>query len=337
MNTEHLFPHNTNDIARAGYLLRAGELVAVPTETVYGLAADASNAAAVAKIFAAKGRPADHPLIVHLAGLDQLTRWACEIPDWLPPVLTQLWPGPLTVILKKQPHVSDVITGGLPTVGLRVPNHPVLRDLLQQFDLAVAAPSANPYQQLSPTRAEHVLAGLRGKIAAVLDGGPCTLGTESTILRIDHDHAEVLRQGPLSAATLQELLPVPVHTPVRHQHAVSGNKKVHYRPRAHVQLLPSEALQQQWPQRHATTGKRVGALVYSAPLDGDTTAVLRVPPTHHDYRQRLYAALFELDQRGLDEIWVELPPQEPEWADIHDRLQRAAGSADERESATDQH
>ncbi|HEX4910354.1 MAG TPA: L-threonylcarbamoyladenylate synthase, partial [Permianibacter sp.] len=168
MTTEHLKAAHVDDLNRAGHLLRAGELVAVPTETVYGLAADASNPAAVAKIFAAKGRPADHPLIVHLAGLDQLTRWACEIPDWLPPVLAQLWPGPLTVILKKQPQVSDVITGGLPTVGLRVPNHPLLRALLQQFDLAVAAPSANPYQQLSPTRAEHVLAGLRGKIAAVL-------------------------------------------------------------------------------------------------------------------------------------------------------------------------
>lgn len=342
MNTEHLLASSTEDVARAGHLLRAGELVAVPTETVYGLAADASNPAAVAKIFAAKGRPADHPLIVHLAGLDQLNRWACEIPDWLPPVLTQLWPGPLTVILKKQPQVSDVITGGLPTVGLRVPNHPLLRALLQQFDLAVAAPSANPYQQLSPTRAEHVLAGLRGKIAAVLDGGPCTLGTESTILRIDHDHAEVMRQGPLSATTLQAMLPVPVFTPVRHQHAVSGNKKVHYRPRASVRLLTREALQQQWRQRHATTGPQVkgapeyGALVYSALLDGDTTAVLRVPPTHHDYRQRLYAALFELDQRGLQEIWVELPPQAPEWADIHDRLQRAAGSLDETESITDQ-
>ncbi|MFN4289954.1 MAG: L-threonylcarbamoyladenylate synthase [Permianibacter sp.] len=334
ITTESLQAAHTDDLTRAAQLLRAGELVAVPTETVYGLAADASNPMAVGKIFAAKGRPADHPLIVHLAAAAELDKWAREIPAWLPPVLDALWPGPLTVVLKKQAHVSDVITAGLPTVGLRVPAHPVLRRLLQQFQLAVAAPSANPYQQLSPTRAEHVLASLSGKIAAVLDGGPCTLGTESTIVRIADDHAELLRKGPLSASQLQALLPVPLLTPDRHQHAVSGNKKVHYRPRATVRLKSTEWLEQNpVSAQQKADAEKLAWLVYSQALtDRSAPIVARMPADHHGYRQRLYAALFELDQRGATEVWLELPPQAPEWADIHDRLQRAASPDDDRDN-----
>lgn len=321
MKTERLDAHNAAHLQRAGELLRAGELVAVPTETVYGLAADASNPDAVRKIFTAKGRPSDHPLITHLASLDQLPRWVRTVPEWVQPLAQAFWPGPLTLLFERHPAVSDVITGGLPTIGIRIPDHPVLLPLLQAFDLAVAAPSANPYQKLSPTSADQVLAGLDGKIAAVLDGGPCAVGTESTILRVGQHCAEILRSGPITAAELQPWLQVPVRTPQVHEHAVSGNKKVHYQPNARVILCPGDEL----PTRLAAAGPGSAALVYSAALPTlPGQQVTRLPADPRGYRQALYATLYALDRAGVETLLVETPPDQPAWADIRDRLSRAA-------------
>jgi L-threonylcarbamoyladenylate synthase len=320
MKTELLNADDPAQVQQAGNLLRAGELVAVPTETVYGLAADASNPEAVARIFAAKQRPRSHPLIVHLASAEQLPRWARNVPDWVARVAERFWPGPLTLLLEKHPRVPDIVTGGLPTIGLRVPDQPVLLGLLKRFDLAVAAPSANLYQRLSPTTAEQVMATLGGTIAAVLDGGPCSVGTESTILRVREKTAEILRSGPISAEDLAPYLPFPVITPESHDLAVSGNKRVHYRPNAGLFIRSAEELLRllENPPDDA------GFLVHSPELKRFSTEHLVPMPEHHrEYRRILYATLHELDMR-VKQIWVEAPPEDPEWLDIRDRLGRAA-------------
>jgi L-threonylcarbamoyladenylate synthase len=301
MQTERLNAQHPDHLQRAGELLRAGELVAVPTETVYGLAADATNPEAVARIFAAKRRPSNHPLITHIASLEQLPRWVKTVPEWVAPLAAAFWPGPLTLIFE---------------------HHPVLLTLLRRFDLAVAAPSANPYQKLSPTSAEQVLASMDGIIAAVLDGGPCGVGMESTILRVGEESAQILRSGPITAEQLQPLLPVPVHTPRQHGHAVSGNKQVHYRPNARITLCTAAEI----TARLAPADADSGALVYSPHLSTLPCHHLNVlPDDHQGYRRALYAALYQADCDGVRRLWVEAPPDDPAWADIRDRLSRAAG------------
>ncbi|MDN3652367.1 L-threonylcarbamoyladenylate synthase [Thalassotalea ponticola] len=328
MKTLILDSRKAKDIERAATLLKAGELVALPTETVYGLAADASNPEAVAKIFAAKQRPTDHPLITHIGDLAKLKNWVKQVPDWVYPLAEKFWPGPLTLIFERGEHVSDVITGGLPTIGIRIPDHPLLLSLLKQYNLAVAAPSANPYQKLSPTTAEHVLAGLDGKIAAVVDGGPCQVGTESTILRISEHRAEILRSGPLAAADLQPFVKVPISTPLAHQQAVSGNKKIHYQPNAKVVICSSDEI----THRVAQSDTNTAVLLYGQGVSDEgrdklsCRVVKNMPVDHHGYRKALYAALYELDIIGVQEILIETPPKEESWNDIWDRLSRAAAS-----------
>lgn len=320
LKTEWLNADEPADLERAGMLLKSGELVAVPTETVYGLAADASNPEAVARIFEAKQRPRNHPLIVHLPSASRLGRWAKNVPRWVDVVVERFWPGPLTLLLEKHPRVSDVITGGLPTIGLRMPDHPLLLGLLQRFDLAVAAPSANPYQKLSPTTAEQVMAGLGGRIAAVLDGGPCAQGTESTILRVHRRSGEILRAGPITAAELESCLGFPVRTPEHHSHAVPGNKRVHYRPSAGLVIVSTPELLALL--RDPPPG--AGFMVHSVQAGRfDLEHLVVMPDRHRAYRRALYATLHELD-RKVTRIYVEQPPEDPEWADIRDRLGRAA-------------
>jgi tRNA threonylcarbamoyl adenosine modification protein (Sua5/YciO/YrdC/YwlC family) len=198
-----------NEVVRAAALLRAGELVAFPTETVYGLGADASNPGAIARIFAAKGRPADHPLIVHLPDAGQLERWAVDIPEAAHGLAAAFWPGPLTLILRRHPSVSDAITGGQDTVGLRVPNHPLALQLLREFGGGVAAPSANRFGRISPTTAAHVRDELGAAVSMILDGGPCAVGIESTILDLSAGRARILRPGMLDAAAIAAVLGYP--------------------------------------------------------------------------------------------------------------------------------
>ncbi|TQV73211.1 threonylcarbamoyl-AMP synthase [Aliikangiella marina] len=321
MITKRLLASTPEDIQEAGELLKAGKLVAVPTETVYGLAADARQPEAVNKIFAAKNRPTNHPLIVHMPGADRLNQWAKNIPEKAFQLAEAFWPGPLTLLLDKADHVSSVITGGLDTIGLRVPNQPVLLKLLREFDLAVAAPSANPYQKLSPTTAEHVLAGLDGKIAAVLDAGPCGVGTESTIVRINDKNAEILRSGPISADQIQTHLSIPVVTPEHHTQAVSGNKAVHYCPNAKVKVKTFEQIKD--GNKNALI--KIAALVFTGDISPEgIETISKLSSNHINYRHDFYAVLHELDNQNVDEIWVEAPPLSDDWNDIVDRLNRAA-------------
>ena len=205
-NYETLLLNGDEAVNQAVQLLQQGECVALPTETVYGLAADAANAQAVDKIFAAKGRPKNHPLIVHIPDVSHLEKWAADIPATAYALAEQFWPGPLTLLLKKAPHVDGVVTGGLDTIALRVPAHPLFLSVLAQLDSGLAAPSANRYKQLSPTIAEQVSKGLQGRIAAVLDGGPCAHGLESTIVDLVSDLPRILRAGPITKQQLDVAL-----------------------------------------------------------------------------------------------------------------------------------
>ncbi|WP_430456229.1 L-threonylcarbamoyladenylate synthase [Rheinheimera sp.] len=304
----------------AAKLLQAGELVAVPTETVYGLAADASNPQAVAKIFTAKGRPANHPLIVHIGDLAQLSDWARDIPPQALLLAKAFWPGPLTLLLAKADNVSPVVTGGKDSIGIRMPAHPVLLALLQLTGLAVAAPSANPYKKLSPTSASQVMAGLNGRIAAVLDGGDCSVGLESTIVDLTSDHPQVLRAGPISAAELETVLGVPVSTPTSHNVAVPGNVKAHYQPGKPLKIFSKADLHSALQQ----SSEAVICLYQSAEFATLTLPHSRqMPQDKAGYARLLYRSLFEADAMPGSQIYLEQPPQTPEWDDVNDRLRRA--------------
>jgi L-threonylcarbamoyladenylate synthase len=316
------------DVAEAVRLLRAGRLVAVPTETVYGLAADAGNPAAVRAIFAAKGRPADHPLIVHLPGAAAMPRWARDIPPAAWTLAAAFWPGPLTLLLHRQPDAPAEVAGGRATIGLRVPAHPVLRRILQTLDGGLAAPSANPYQRLSPTTAAQALAGLDGRIDAVLDGGPCAVGLESTIVDLTGAVPRIVRAGPITRAQLEAALGRPVEFPRTHATPVSGNMAVHYRPQTPLRVMDAAAMRRRIAA--LAPGARI-ALAYLDPtLPADApgiVAAIRMPHDKPGYARALYGTLHALDALGADAIWLERPPQDEAWGDVHDRLAKA-GSAD---------
>lgn len=322
IKTEWLNAESSEDRERAAALLKQGELVAVPTETVYGLAADATNPAAVRKIFQAKQRPSNHPLITHIASEQQLPCWAATTPSWIQPLAEKFWPGPLTLVLEKHHSVSDVITGGLADIGIRVPDHPVLLDILTRFNLALAAPSANPFQKLSPTTAEQVMHGMNGKIAAILDGGPCVVGTESTILRVHQGKAEILRSGPITAEELGKYLPYDIEIPQQHSVSVPGNQRIHYQPSANLFISDRNEI----AKLLDGTRRNRGFLVISADLKNDDAEnIVVMPRDARGYRSAMYSSLFRLDQQVAD-IWVEAPPRASDWLDIWDRLSRAATS-----------
>lgn len=307
----------------------AGGLVALPTETVYGLAADARNPDAVRGIFAAKGRPTNHPLIVHLPSADQLEAWARDVPAHAHTLARAFWPGPLTLLLHKAPGVSDVVTGGLDTIGLRMPAHPVMQQVLAAFGGAVAAPSANPYQRLSPTTAAQVLAGLDGRIDAVVDGGACTVGLESTIVDLTGAQPRIVRAGPVTRAALEAALGVPVAFPERHDVVVSGNQAVHYRPHTPLFTADAATLRAQLaalpPDARVALAYLDPALIDAAgPLPSGVLHAERMPADKAGYARVLYGTLHALDALGVDAIWLETPPQDEAWRDVHDRLSRAA-------------
>lgn len=311
------------DIVQAATLLQQGKLVAVPTETVYGLAADATNPTAVSAIFQAKGRPADHPLIVHLHDKAALSNWAKAIPPVAWQLVDAFWPGPLTLLLAKADHVSPVITGGLPSIGLRMPAHPALLQVLQQYQLAVAAPSANRYKKLSPTSAEQVLAGLDGRIDAVLDGGVCRHGVESTIVDLTAEQVQIVRSGPITASQLAAVLGQPVLQPEQHQVKVAGNVAAHYQPDTPLLCLNTQQLQEQL----ALNSPDVAVLHYT-PLPEKPANIVSLPmPQQADaYASCLYRTLYNADKLGVSAIWCELPPQGEDWLAVLDRLSRAAYS-----------
>jgi L-threonylcarbamoyladenylate synthase len=308
-----------DDLQRAADLLRRGELVAVPTETVYGLAGVADESEAVRKIFAAKGRPADHPLIVHLPGIEAMDDWAAEVPEAARKLAETFWPGPLTLILPKAGHVNDVVTGGQQTVGLRVPGHPVTLRLLKILDRAVAAPSANRFGRISPTTADHVVSEFEGRdsVAAVIDGGPCDVGVESTIVDCSGDHPRVLRPGMISIDQLARVLgELPTVAGESEGPRASGRLPSHYAPETKVELVVADAL--------ARPDPAVAVLALEdTPNPGGFRAWRSLPDDPVAYARGLYAALRQLDAQGARRIYVQRPPQTPAWAAVHDRLGRA--------------
>lgn len=325
-----------NDIQRAVALLRQGELVALPTETVYGLGADALNPAAVAKIFAAKGRPSDHPLIVHLSDAEQLLDWARDVPREAIALVRVFWPGPLTLILRKEEGVPDLVTGGQDTVGLRVPNHPVALELLRAFGGGVAAPSANRFGRISPTTAEHVRQELGDRVPLILEGGACQVGLESTILDLSRDVPVILRPGAIGVDEIARVIGRRPRLRGEMEQVVgrgavprvSGSLAAHYAPRTPLELLPLDGIVARLrdgdvvlARSAAPAGLGAGVLWVVAPTDPAA------------YGHDLYARLRELDESPSRRILVEEPPVTPEWAAVADRLGRAAvGSGEDDET-----
>ena len=314
------------EIAHAAAILRAGGLVAFPTETVYGLGADAGNERAVARIFAAKGRPVDHPVIVHLGAADELERWARDVPAVAWRLAARFWPGPLTLILKRAPGVSDALTGGQDTVGLRVPNHPVALALLQAFGSGLAAPSANRFGRISPTLAAHVLAEFGDAVDCVIDGGPCAVGLESTILDLSGTRPRVLRPGAVTPDVLAETLGEPPSTRATGGPRAPGRLVSHYAPDTPLQLVEAAALESTI-QSLTAVQQSVAVLSLHPPTTGAAQCHwMTMPADASDYAHVLYARLRDIDSRGCRVILVELPPVTMAWEAVHDRLLRAAGT-----------
>lgn len=313
-------------ISHAADLLRQGRLVAFPTETVYGLGADASNPNAVANIFKAKGRPADHPLIVHIADIDSLGDWASTVPETALKLANRFWPGPLAMILNKKPEVPLAVTGGQQTVGLRMPDHPVALALLKSFGGGVAAPSANRFCRISPTQAAHVYEELGDAIDMILDGGACQVGVESTIIDLSGSRPRLLRPGHITGQEIEAVLQAELIIPSASKPAgirAPGMMAVHYAPTTPAIRCPAEQLQDRIMQS-IVNGKSIGLLCYQLEITStDQIRVLRLPNHAIDYAQRLYAALRELDSLQLDLILVEQPPQTEPWRAVNDRLGKA--------------
>lgn len=302
--------------------LRAGELVGLPTETVYGLAGDARNPAAIRRIFALKGRPADHPLIVHLADAEQMREWAMDIPEVAWRLAALHWPGPLTLILRRAPEVSPLLTGGQDTVGLRVPAHPVAQALLRAFGGALAAPSANRFGRISPTAADHVRAEFGAALPIVLEGGSSQIGLESTILDLSSARPRILRPGHVQPAALQGVLGVPLPAGVADVPAprVSGSLDSHYAPRAPAVLVSRAELQAHSPH------PQVRVLALQTLPAGQIGMAL--PAEAEAYARELYAALRALDAQQPDCILVQAVPDDAPWDAVRDRLRRATHRTD---------
>jgi L-threonylcarbamoyladenylate synthase len=329
------------DVVAAVRLLQSGELVAFPTETVYGLGADAADPVAVARIFAAKGRPAEHPLIVHLPDAAYLEQWAREVPPSAHRLAQAFWPGPLTLILARAPAVPDAVTGGQDTVGLRVPAHPLSLALLRAFARAgggrgglcgIAAPSANRFGRISPTHAAHVREELGDAVALVLDGGPCEIGIESTILDLSRRDAppRLLRPGHITPERIGEVLGVLPELPESLRETgvprVSGSLDGHYAPRTAMRLVTPDDLIRAAEEALAQ-GKRYGLLLREAKTPPSAHSLRRLPNVPAAFARLLYAALRELDHAGNDIILVETVPASPDWSAIANRLRRAAGGS----------
>ncbi len=308
------------EVRRAAQILRAGGLVAFPTETVYGLGADAASSQAIKKLYAVKRRPAEHPVIVHFANPDSAFAWAREVPPAARTLAERFWPGPLTLVLKRCALAKDFVTGGQDTVGLRVPSHPVAHALLAQFGGPVAAPSANRFGHVSPTTAAHVREDLGSDVDLVLEGGPSEVGIESTIVDLSGPRPVLLRPGRISKEEIQAILGSEIAEKTQASPRHSGSLERHYAPRTPALLIPTFDL-----DREIAKGKdRVAVLAFSRP-DERVEYWLRMPRDPQAYGQKLYAALRELDTAGCERILVEAPPDTPEWAAVCDRLVRACG------------
>ncbi|MFD0118891.1 L-threonylcarbamoyladenylate synthase [Streptomyces sp. NPDC059753] len=314
------------DIEKAAGVLRGGGLVALPTETVYGLGANAEDPAAVARIFQVKGRPPSHPLIVHIGGAEQLDDWVEDVSETARLLAECFWPGPLTLVLRRGPRVPLEATGGLDTVAVRVPDHPVALALLSAFGGGVTAPSANRFGSVSPTTADHVRAELGDAVDFVLDGGACEVGVESTIIDVTGDAPSILRPGGVTREDLEAVLGCPLTVPSASRVRVPGQHPSHYAPRARVILVESEKVVSE-AELAQELGHRVG--VFLPPSFSDAPlkvhAVVTVPGSLAAYARGLYGFLRELDQQGCDLIFASVPVEEGLGLAIANRLGRAAG------------
>jgi len=337
-----------SSIASAAKVIRSGGLVGLPTETVYGLGADAENDAAVTKIFLAKGRPAGHPLIVHVLDETSVAHFAAEVPDFAHQLIKAFWPGPLTLILPRRPGVATAATGGQDSIGLRCPAHPVAQALLKALNwgqipinsvLGIAAPSANQFGRVSPTTAEHVQAEF-GNDLMILDGGACIVGIESTIIDCTRGAPVLLRPGAITPEQVQarcglkvlskgELTPADTSAP-----RASGTLASHYAPKAPVRLMDAQTLQAELnlpgpglSNQNSSAGVEPLIAIYSrAQLKTGSAKVLlkRMPDDAVAAAQELFSVLRGFDDQGVQLIWIEAPPVTPEWDGVRDRMQRAA-------------
>lgn len=318
--------HDESRIREAARLLAAGEVVAFPTETVYGLGADAASPRAVARIYELKGRPSDHPVIVHLAPDAPIEAWALEIPPVARRLAARFWPGPLTLILRKAARVPAIVTGGQDTVAIRVPSHPVARALLAEFSRVgsggIAAPSANRFGRVSPTTAAHVRDEF-GDAVPVLDGGACDVGLESTIVDVSRGEPVLLRPGGVPRVELAAAIGGPLKDRDASAPRASGTLVAHYAPRTPLALVDAASLER---ELLASPGSAVLAL--RAPARG-MAAWIDAGDDPERYGHDLYANLRALDAMGAARILVEQPPRHPAWEAVNDRLSRAAAGAPE--------
>lgn len=320
-------------LEEAIFLLKRGEVVAIPTETVYGLAADATNPDALKKIYATKARPPTNPLIVHIADIAQCEHWVTEFPPLAQTIAHAFWPGPLTLVLNAKPEVSGILTADQPTVALRVPNHPIALDLLKKSGLALAAPSANKYTQLSPTTAAHVEAGLGAQIP-VLDGGACQVGIESSIVQVfktegGHWGWRLLRKGMVSAeqiALATQMAEATDDQVPSEKIQVPGQHHLHYSPRTPLALVKDKKILKQKIEACLRENKRCVALMFEKTFQEESwpCQVKTLPASATIYAEHLYAVLHDLDAMNVTQIFVESPPETAEWLPILDRLQRAS-------------
>lgn len=314
-------------IQQAAQALRAGKLVAFPTETVYGLGADATNPEAVRQIFVAKKRPYDHPLIVHLANIHQVHDWALKVSEAAMLLADKFWPGPLTLVLAKQPHVLDIVTGGQASIALRIPRHLIAQQLLQAFGGGVAAPSANKFTHISPTTASAVQEELGDKVDMILDGGDCEVGLESTIIDMTSDHPCILRPGMITAESIAEVLgtTISIANHEKHTQRAPGMHHLHYAPTTATTVIPTEAILTLFATLTSET-HRIALVTYTPftmPLPKGIH-LISMPRDAKHYAHDLYHTLRTLDHEGYAAIIVEAVPKEAEWEAIRDRLAKAS-------------
>ncbi|OYY50696.1 MAG: threonylcarbamoyl-AMP synthase [Methylophilaceae bacterium 17-44-8] len=313
------------NLTQAIHYLQQGEVVAIPTETVYGLAADVNNEAALNKIFAVKQRPANNPLIIHIASMHQVTDYAAEFPPLAKKLAETFWPGPLTLVLKSKPHVSAIVRADAPTVALRVPAHPLTLQLLTESGLALAAPSANRYTQLSPTLAAHVEASL-GHDIPVLDGGACQVGIESTIVSVEGDHWQLLRHGMISAAQIVAIAGKPALVTTGEIPKAPGQHLLHYSPNTPTCLFQETEALMGYAKTHPDCAVLLIGDVSPSFVNGLkalTSHCVQLAQSPIKVAEQLYKVLHQLDELKAPAILILLPPSNPEWAAILDRLTRA--------------
>jgi L-threonylcarbamoyladenylate synthase len=332
--------HGSTEIQRAVEILRSGGLVAFATETVYGLGADATNAQAVGRIFSIKGRPSSNPLIVHVADVSVARRYVADWPESAERLARAIWPGPLTLVLPKGEQIVPEVTAGLATVAIRCPDHLIALELLRQFDGPIAAPSANRSNRISPTTADHVRRELGDKVDLILDGGPCRVGIESTVVDLTSPRPAILRPGAVTQQRLQELLgPVEIRMAVgddRKPARSPGQQEVHYSPSTPAfRLTDAEMKLLSASFSGPPAGNAIFLIIRGTELARrlrkwcKPEAIIEMPSSAEEYARRLYAALREADDRHADAIWVQLPPNESVWAAVRDRVFRATRPSSE--------